>query len=78
MDYVVGAITVVAMELIARRRWEGWALGLVNQTLWFTLCWKKQLWGLILIPLILTWRYSVALYRWRRDAQTIPTPLRSH
>lgn len=71
MDYVVGAITIVAMELVARRRWEGWALGLCNQTLWLWLCWQKELWGLIVIPIILSWRYSVALYRWKSETQSV-------
>lgn len=67
MDYVTGAITIAAMELIARHKWYGWALGLVNQVLWFTLCYQKHLYGLLIVSVVLAWRYSVALYKWRRQ-----------
>jgi len=70
MDYFVSLVTIASMELLARRRWEGWALGLCNQVLWFILCWHKELWGLLLVPVILTWRYSVALYRWRSESKS--------
>lgn len=68
MDWIVGGMTLLAMELIARKRWEGWAVGLVNQALWFYLIvWQQQLWGLAMLTVVLTWRYSVALLKWRRD-----------
>lgn len=41
MDWITGAITAMSMELIARRRWEGWALGLLNQGLWFGLIYHR-------------------------------------
>lgn len=69
MDWVVGGMTILAMELLARKRWEGWVVGLVNQGLWFYLIvWQQQLWGLAMLTAVLTWRYSVALVKWRREA----------
>lgn len=69
MDWVLSCMTILAMELIARRHWQGWAVGLANQGLWFwIIVWEKQLWGLSLITVVLTWRYTVALLRWRREA----------
>ncbi len=45
-----------------------WAVGLANQGLWFYLIvWKQQLWGLAPLTALLTWRYTVALIRWRRE-----------
>lgn len=68
MDYLVGCLTLVSMELIARRQWTGWAVGLVNQVFWFYLVvWTQELWGLAILSAVLTWRYSVALIRWRRE-----------
>lgn len=68
MDYLVGCLTLVSMELIARRQWAGWAVGLVNQVFWFYLVvWTQELWGLAMLSAVLTWRYSVALIRWRRE-----------
>ena len=68
MDWVISVITITSMELIARRHWYGWGLGLVNQFLWaYLLIYEKRLYGLCVIPLVLIWRYSVALMRWRRE-----------
>ena len=69
MDWIVGGMTLLAMELIARKKWYGWAVGLVNQALWFYLIvYQQQLWGLAMLSVALTWRYTVALVRWRREA----------
>jgi hypothetical protein len=65
MDWLTGAVTVLAMELIAHRKWYGWAVGLGNQALWLYIVWTKEVWGLLPLTFILTWRYSVALYRWK-------------
>jgi nicotinamide riboside transporter PnuC len=67
MDWITGAITLLAMELTYRKRWEGWALGLVNQACWFYLVFTRGLWGLLPLTTILTWRYAVYLIAWRRD-----------
>lgn len=67
MDWLTGAITLLAMELIARRRWEGWAVGLCNQVLWGLLIYQRELYGLIPLTLLLTWRYAVALRNWRKN-----------
>jgi nicotinamide riboside transporter PnuC len=69
MDWIVGCMTLLSMELIARKKWQGWAVGLVNQALWcYLIVYQQQLWGLALLTVVLTWRYSVALMQWRRDA----------
>lgn len=67
MDWLTGAMTVLAMELVARRRWQGWAVGLVNQAFWLTLIIDRRMWGLLPLTAILGWRYTVALVRWRKE-----------
>lgn len=69
MDWITGAMTILAMELVARRRWEGWAVGLANQTLWLWLIYTRGLWGLLPLTAILSWRYTVALVRWRAETK---------
>lgn len=66
IDWLTGIMTILAMELVARRHWQGWAVGLANQVLWGVLIWQRELWGLAPLCLILSWRYSVALVRWKR------------
>lgn len=68
MDWVTGGMTVLSMELLAKRRWEGWAVGLANQFLWAWLIYTRELWGLAPLVAILTWRYAVALRKWRSAA----------
>lgn len=65
MDWITGALTIVAMELVARRDWRGWAVGLANQLFWLGLIVQRGLWGLLPLTAILTWRYLAALRRWR-------------
>lgn len=67
IDWVTGLGTLVAMELIARKYWQGWAVGLVNQGLWLWLIYASELYGLLPVTLVLIWRYAVALRKWRRE-----------
>lgn len=69
MDWITSIGTLIAMELIGRKRWEGWAVGLGNQTFWLWLIYTRELWGLLPLTVCLIWRYSVALKKWRREAQ---------
>jgi hypothetical protein len=66
MDWITGIITVASMELIARRRWEGWAVGLVNQVFWVWLSIERGLYGLLVLTAVLTVQYIRGLLRWRR------------
>ena len=65
MDWITGAMTLLAMELIARKHWQGWVVGLVNQGFWLILIYTKQMWGLLPLTILLTWRYAVAVQKWR-------------
>lgn len=68
MDWVIACITIASMELIARKHWYGWALGMVNQPIWlWFVVYDKQMYGLAIIPVVLFWRYSVALIKWRKE-----------
>lgn len=66
MDWITGGLTVLAMELVARKMWHGWLVGLLNQVFWVYLVVSRELWGLLPLTAILTWRYAAALVRWRR------------
>jgi hypothetical protein len=66
MDWLVGLITITAMELIRRRHWQGWAVGLLGQTFWAALIYQRRLWGLAPLCLVLTIQYALGLRTWRR------------
>ena len=66
MDWLPGALTILAMELIARRYRQGWAVGAATQGCWAYLIGSRELWGLAPLCLALTIQYIVALLRWRR------------
>lgn len=65
MDWITGGLTILAMELVARKDSRGWAVGLANQTLWLWLIVDRRMWGLLPLTVILSWRYTAALLRWR-------------
>lgn len=65
MDWITGAFTLLSMELIARKMWQGWAVGLANQGLWLALIFQRELFGLLPLTILLTWRYLVALRKWK-------------
>ena len=67
MDWITGGLTIWAMELIGRKDWRGWLVGIFNQGLWLWLILDRKLWGLLPLTLILSWRYAAALLRWKRD-----------
>lgn len=66
LDWVTGAMTILGMELIGRKYWQGWLVGLVNQVLWAALIYQRELYGLIPLTAILTWRYANHLMVWRK------------
>lgn len=68
MDWIAGAMTLLAMELIGRKYWQGWLIGLLNQGFWAYLIIDRQLYGLIPLTAVLTWRYGTHLSRWKREA----------
>ena len=67
MDLIVSILTILTMELVARKYWQGWVVGLVNQAVWFLLIYSRELWGLLPLAIWLTITYILALRRWRDE-----------
>lgn len=67
LSLATSAFTLLAMWLIARKDWRGWAVGLGNQLLWLALIVATQAWGLLLLMSALVVLYTRALVRWRHD-----------
>ena len=66
IEWIVGLLTIVAMERIARGRWSGWAIGLANQVVWCWIVYRRGLWFMAPLALFLLWTYGRALRTWRR------------
>ena len=71
MDWIVSLTTLASMGLLAKKMWQGWAVGLANQALWLGLIFTRQdMYGLLPLAAALTCLYSWALWNWRK-----PTPI---
>lgn len=66
ISLATSVMTLVAMQLLAKRRWQGWAVGLANQALWVALIIRTEAWGLLLLTCALVVIYVRALIDWRR------------
>lgn len=64
MDWLVSILTIIQMQLIARKRWEGWLVALVNSGLWMILVYQQELWGLMALQIILSAQFAFALINW--------------
>jgi len=67
LSLATSIVTLIGMQLVAKKRWEGWAVGLANQALWFALIIQTRSWGLLVLMAALIWIYSRALIDWRRN-----------
>ena len=67
LSLATSLVTILGMWLVAKKRWEGWAVGLANQALWFALIVQTRSWGLLVLMAALIWIYSRALIDWRRN-----------
>lgn len=66
LSLATSIVTIIGFHLVAKKRWEGWAVGLANQALWLALILQTRAWGLLLLNGALVWIYSRALIGWRR------------
>lgn len=68
MDWVCAVLTIVQMQLIAQRKWQGWVVALVNSCLWSVLSYQQGLWGLVALQLVLSGQFAFALMQWSRES----------
>lgn len=71
LQLTTSAVTVLAMQLLARKDRRGWIVGLANQVLWVTVIWRSQTWGLLVLTFVLIYTYVYALIRWQRDDRAL-------
>ena len=66
MDWLAAIGTLVAVELVTRKKWQGFALHVLNGGLWLWIMWHSQLWGLVALEVVFVLQASTSLVRWRR------------
>lgn len=66
LDWVAAAVTLLAVELVTRRYWQGFALHALNGVLWGYLMVRAQLWGLVALEAVFVTQSVVAAVRWYR------------
>ncbi len=70
LPIVTAVLTLLGMWLAGSKRWEGWAVGLLNQVLWLWFIVLFEAWGLLILTVALTVIYTRNLIAWRRETAT--------
>ncbi len=67
VDWIAGFFTLVSLELVTRRKWQGWAVGLAGQVAWFAYIFNSAAWGLLSVTALMTIRYYRSMIAWRSE-----------
>jgi hypothetical protein len=68
MEWAYAVLTVITSELLARKSWHGWGVGLVNDGFWFWWAYSGGHWGMFSLTAVCTLQSVRGLLRWRREA----------
>ena len=69
MDWLAAVLSIVSLELTTRKLWYGWAVGIINQGVWYYIGISNRLWGCVALTTVFLFMQARALYRWRREAR---------
>lgn len=67
LDWIAPIGTILGIELLRRKMWQGWAVGIVNQGIWTAMAIQNKTYGLLILTCVLTPQYAWGLYQWRRE-----------
>lgn len=67
LDWIAAVSTFVGVQLVAMKKWQGWALHAVNAILWAYLMVQASFWGLFTLELVFFVQALWALRRWLRE-----------
>lgn len=67
LTWIISLLTITAIELQIRKRWEGWLLSLFNQGLWLLFIAGTSSWGLLPLCGVMILQASRGLIRWKRE-----------
>jgi nicotinamide riboside transporter PnuC len=67
MDWIAAIFTIIGIELLRRKMWQGFLVGLLNEISWAYIAINKEVYGLLLLVAVLSVQYSWAIYTWRKS-----------
>lgn len=67
VPWATSVVTLWAMWLLAKKRWQGWVVGLANQVLWIATAVLFRTWGLLPLTFALIIVYTRGLIAWRAE-----------
>lgn len=68
-SWLLMSIGLVGLFLVGSNYWQGWAINLANQGLWFTYSVYTRQWGFLVACFVYAGMYARNLLKWRRDLQ---------
>lgn len=66
MDWVAMALTVLSIELVVRKRWYGFAVGMAAGAIWVAYWLPQSQWAAVAINVIFFWQNLRGVLRWKR------------
>jgi len=60
-DWITAILTVTYIQCLAMKKWWGWPIALVAQTFWIYITLQKELYGLTILSVVLTFQF---IYGW--------------
>lgn len=69
MDWIASIFTIIGIELLRRKMWQGFLVGLLNEISWAYIAITKEVYGLLLLVVVLSVQYSWAIYTWRKTSK---------
>jgi hypothetical protein len=73
LPWFTSAFTLLSIYLTGQKKWYGWLIGLLNQTLWITTAVMFAEWGLLPLTIALVGLYSFNMIRWRKELHGLRT-----
>lgn len=67
LSIVLGVVGITGIFIAGKGKWQGWALGLAIQPVWFIFAIVTEAYGLLLICFGYAFVYANNLIKWRRD-----------
>lgn len=67
MDWIATLGTLLSVHLVRKKKWQGFAVGLIAEAVWVYVAVTTHVYGLLVIAAFLFYTYSMAIMEWRAD-----------